>query len=157
MKFLNLKNLLILLMLPLMAVQPASAQGKKTAAFLRIEGYKPKPNAHSGVGQATHLFSGKKQFDALFEKVPGAKGDKVNFDERAVVACLGSKTSAGSTITLEKMSKKEGVLELFFKSDNGKKQVPGTFPFCLYNIPVDRNLNGIRYYLNGKLLEELLN
>jgi hypothetical protein len=153
----KVKTIFIFLLLAFAGLQ-GSAQGKKNLpAFIRIEGYRPKLNAHQGEDLATHLFSSKKQFDALFEKKPASRADKISFENRAVVACLGSKNSPEARLSLEKINKKDGVLEVYFKADYEKKQGAGSAPFCLYNILVDRSLSGINYYINGKLTEELRN
>jgi hypothetical protein len=138
-------------------VWEGNGQTKKSGSFTRIEGYRPKANSFQEEGFSTILFSGKKQFETVFEKIPGAKPGKMSFDGKAVVACFGKKTNTETALSLDKISKRDGVMEVYFKAVYGKKMSSGILPSCLYNIVVDRSLSGINYYINGKLVQELRN
>ena len=140
---------------------PSFSQTKKKAdggmTFTRIEGYRPKNNHFQEAGLSTQIFTAQKQFDALFEKVPNAKAGKIRFDNRAVLACYGAGTTTETKLTLEKISKKDGILQVFIKADYGKKLPSAIVPSCLYNIVADQSLSGVDYFINGKLVQELRN
>jgi hypothetical protein len=140
---------------------PSFSQSKKKAgtgiAFNPIEGYRPKTNHFQEAGLNTQIFTTQKQFDALFEKIPKANAAKIRFDNRAVLACSGDKTSTETKLSLEKISKKDGVLLVYIKAEYGNKLRSPMVPFCLYNIAADPSLSGVDYYINGKLVQELRN
>jgi hypothetical protein len=138
------------------------SQTKKKAdggmtTYTRIEGYRPKNNHFQEAGFNTQIFTVQKQFDALFEKVPNAKAGKIRFDNRAVLACYGAGTTTETKLSLDKISKKDGILQVYIRADYGKKLPSAMVPSCLYNIVADQSLSGVDYFINGKLVQELRN
>lgn len=145
----------------LLFVHPSFAQTKKMAGngitFSRIDGYKPKINHFQEAGLSTQIFTSQKQFEALFEKIPNTKTSKFSFEKRAVLACYGEKTTTETSLSLEKISKKDGVLQVYIKAAYGKKLPAAFMPSCLYSIAADPTLSGVDYFINGKLVQELRN
>lgn len=135
-----------------------AAQKPKTIPFSAISGYRIKSNAISGKGFNFQLYARDEAFSSSFEKVPGAKtSSKLNFSLVSVIACIGEKTNNDARITLEKVIRKDGIMEVYFKSTSGEKLSAPRNPFGLYSIGIDRSMSGIDYYMNGKLVQELRN
>lgn len=136
----------------------ASAQKSGNSAFSRIQGYKPKSGVNPGKEYLLQVFTGKTLFEDMFEKIPGAKTSGLpDFSKKSLLACIGPATSFETTISLEKMMKKDGVLQVYFLAQTGKKSASAIVPFGIFSISPDRSLSGIDYFINGKLVQELRN
>ena len=147
------------LFMPLLLI-PAKAHVQKPnkVPFSLIQGYRPRANAFPGPGFNTQLFARKDQFELNFEKVPGAAAvSKLDFAKFVVLACYGDKTTIETTLSLEKIEKQNGIMKVYFKKVAGGKRTTPIAPCCLYTTGIDRSLNGIDYYINGKLQEEIRN
>jgi hypothetical protein len=136
----------------------ASAQKSGSSGFTKVQGYKPRAGVNPGKEYLMQVFTGKTLFEGMFEKVPGAKTPALpDFGKKGLLACISPATSLETSISLEKLLKKDGVLLVYFSVKSGKKSAAATVPFGLFSISLDRSLSGIDYYINGKLVQELRN
>jgi hypothetical protein len=135
----------------------ANAQKLKASQFTRIEGYQPRAASFPNKELITQMFARKDQFDAVFETKKGSKASTIDFKTNSIIACFGDKSILAGNLSLDKIQKKEGVLEVYFKAEMGKKNSTATAPCCLYSIKTDKNLYGVDFFINGKLTQELRN
>ena len=157
MKSRNFRLAFQLLAAIVLTLQTATAQTVPTVPFSKISGYRPKSGIFPAGELNTQLFSRKEQFDYYFEPVPGTKPSVLNFSNQTIVACWAGHMINETSLSLEKIFKRNGVMEVYFKAVYGRKIKGGVVPSCFYNIGVDRSLSGINYYINGKLVQELRN
>lgn len=110
-------------------------------------------------GLNTQLFARKEQFDEYFisKMIPGKKISKLDFSRYVVLVCMAAKTNIETTLKLEKILKKNGTLEIYFTAAYGKKLASTTIPSCFYSTAIDKSLNGMAYYINGKLVQDVQN
>jgi hypothetical protein len=137
----------------------STAQKVGLVGFSKLEGYFVKPGMEPKSGLNTQLFARKEQFDEYFisKVIPGKKISKIDFSRYVVLVCMSAKTNIETTLKLEKILKKNGTMEIYFKAVYGKKLVSAIIPACFYITAIDKSLSGMVYYVNGKLVQDVQN
>ncbi len=139
--------------------QQGFAQASTSVGFSKLEGYAVRPGMEPAGGMTTQLFARREQFDQNFVPAPlkGRKAPYVDFNRFVVLACIAPKTNVETTLTLQKIRKNNGIMEVYFLSKTGNKSKNAVAPCCLYTTAVDKSLSSIVYYLNGKVYLDLRN
>jgi len=142
-------------------ISNASAQNKNGGSirvgFSKVEGYLLKPGLEPRSGYFIQLFSRKEQFDHHFIFDKAKKVKPINLKGIVVMVCAAPKSKLGTSIILDKIIKKAGVMEVYFIKKAGKSTTNLTTPFCMYSTGKDESLSGIDYYVDGKLEMDLRN
>jgi len=154
--------LTLFLAISLVSINIANAQNKSAQVtkvnFTKLSGFTLKPEAEPRSGYFTQLFARKVQFDQHFNPDKGKSSSLINFDKFSVLAGAVAKSKYETTISIEKIQKNKGVMEVYFITTTGKKlETRKTVPQVLYTIGQDNSIFGINYYVNGKLEMELRN
>lgn len=134
----------------------AAAQ-KIPVGFGKLHGYSLRPGREPATGFEAQLFARQSQFDEYFMKTPGQKVSKTDFTRFVALTCRSAKTNVETNITMEKIEKYDGVMEVFFKVTYGKKLAKAYIPVAVYSTGIDKSLNGMIFYVNGQMVMDLRN
>ena len=93
-----------------------------------------------------------------FKKNPSAKQvTKIDFATQTVITLMGAKVQMDNEFGIDKIVRNGSKMEIYFVTVPGKKKKKNHLPFCLYTMAPQKNLMGLAYYLDGKLLENVVN
>ena len=106
--------------------------GPVKVSFTKLAGFTLKPEAEPKTGYFTQLFARKNKFDQHFNGSPGKNSSQINFDKFVVIACATQKSKLETNISLEKILKNYGVLEVYFVKTVGKKPETKKFQAFLF-------------------------
>jgi hypothetical protein len=132
--------------------------GPVKVSFTKLVGFTLKPEAEPKTGYFTQLFARKVQFDQHFVGSQGKTSSQINFDKYVVLACATPKSKLETNMSLEKILKSNGVLEVYFVKIVGKKpEIKKSIPQAMYTIALDNSYSSIKYFVDGKLVWDLQN
>jgi hypothetical protein len=145
-----------LLLFTLLLSGMAGAQ-KTPVGFGKMYGFSLRPGKEPPTGLETQLFARKSQFDEYFVQTPGQKASKTDFSRFVALTCRSARTNVETSITLEKVEKYDGVMEIFFRVTYGKKLAKSYVPVAVYSTGIDKSLTGMIFYVNGQMVMDLRN
>lgn len=132
----------------------AWAQAKNTIGFSKIEGYEFQ-KGFEPKHLMTQLFTRREQFNQFFKAKPNAK--TVDLDRFVFLVCASPQTTDDIQYELQKITKKDQMMEVFFISKKGKRKLKPYIPMATYVTALDKSLNSMIIYLDGKISMDLRN
>jgi len=141
----------------ILAIKPT--QGPTRIASKKLEGYTINAPFEPKTGFFTQLFARKVQFDQYFKAMKGSDSQKIPFETKCVLVCAAPKSKFETILSLDKVIRASGILEVYFKSKVAQKASANlqTAPICMYTIPLERSSSGVVYYMDGKMVSDQRN
>ena len=151
-------SVLLLLGFNVFILQGNPSQISNSIGFSKVIGYEMRPGMEPTSGFNTQIFARKEQFDQNFVSKPvKGKASKLDFSRFILMVCTSAKSNIETTLSLQKLIKKDGVFEVYFTAKYGKALKVPAAASCLYSTAIDKSLNGIVFYINGKMVQDVRN
>jgi hypothetical protein len=136
----------------------AISQNGVNIGFAELKGYSVKAGFEPKSGYNTQLFARRDQFFQHYKPATsGVKPGKLDFNKFVVLVCQSAPTKVETNLKLERMVKVLGTLEVYFTATTGKTRTTAYTPSCMYTTAIDRSLNGMVFFVNGKVVQDLRN
>lgn len=138
----------------LFGTQELWAQAKNTIGFSKIEGYEFQ-KGFEPKSLMTQLFTRREQFNQFFKAKPNAR--PVDLERFVFLVCASPQTTDDIQYELQKITKKDQLMEVYFISKKGKRKLKPYIPMATYVTALDKSLNSMIIYLDGSISMDLRN
>lgn len=138
--------------------QNAHSQAKEEIIPSKAQtGYSAKPGMAPAKGFQGYIVYRRSNLRDIYEEGKRMPGDTIDFKRCIAITMMGAKSAVHTEIKLAKVTLLKGNLSMYFTSTTGKKLPKPAVPLYVGTIPKQLGMTGLRFYMNGKMIEEVYN
>lgn len=138
--------------------QNAQAQAKEEVIpYKALTGYSIKPGMAPAKGFQGYMVYRRSNLLDIYSEGRRMPGDTIDFKRNIAITMMGAKSATKTEIKLTKVALLKGNLSMYFTSTTGIKLPKPSTSLYVGTIPKQLGMTGLRFYMNGKLIEEVYN
>lgn len=152
----RIAQLYFLLIISILVFERSYAQPEeKGIAFTNHSGYTVKPGMAPAKGFQGYVIYRKSNLTDIYDPGKRMPSDTIDFKRNMGVTMMGAKSPVKTEIRLVKVTLQKGTLNMYFTSRKGKKLPVPQASAYVGTIPKPLGVTGLRFFMDGKLLEEV--
>lgn len=123
--------------------------------FTNHTGYTVKQGMAPSKGFQGYVIYRKSNLTDIYDPGKRMPSDTIDFKRNMGITMMGAKSPVKVEIRLAKVTLHKGTLSMYFTSKKGKKLATPQAPGYVGTIQRQLGVTGLRFFMDGKLLEEI--